>query len=93
MYVPADRLIHALMDELSAHFGSDRTEASLGQSALSALRLLAAGTAPALADKLRDGELPDLKLAYTRHYHFPLFIKAAWDLIEAGPDGAVAVDY
>lgn len=65
MYVPADRLIHALMDELSAHFDSDRTEASPGQSALSALRLLAsreAGGASrtgqrrrALADKLRDG--------------------------------------
>lgn len=43
--------------------------------------------------KFQTGEIPDLKLAYTGHYHFPLFIKAAWDLIEAGPDGAVSVDY
>lgn len=44
--------------------------------------------------KFESGEIPDLKLAYTGHYHFPLFIKAAWDLIEAGPEGtAPTVDY
>ena len=44
--------------------------------------------------KFQTGEIPDLKLAYTGHYHFPLFIKAAWDLIEAGPEGAEpTVDY
>lgn len=44
--------------------------------------------------KFQSGEIPDLKLAYTGHYHFPLFIRAAWDLIEAGPEGAaVTVDY
>jgi len=44
--------------------------------------------------KFQSGEIPDLKLVYTGHYHFPLFIKAAWDLIEAGPDGAALhIDY
>lgn len=37
--------------------------------------------------KFQTGEIPDLKLAYTGHYHFPLFIGAAWALIEAGPEG------
>jgi aminoglycoside phosphotransferase (APT) family kinase protein len=32
-------------------------------------------------------QLSDLKLVYTGHYHFPLFIKAASDLLAAGPDG------
>ena len=44
--------------------------------------------------KFQTGEVTDLKLAYTGHYHFPLFIKAATDLIAAGPDGAeLQVDY
>ncbi|MDB5702366.1 MAG: phosphotransferase [Sphingomonadales bacterium] len=44
--------------------------------------------------KFQTGEIPDLKLAYTGHYHFPLFIQAAWDLIEAGPEGtAPTVNY
>ena len=33
------------------------------------------------------GAIPDLKLAYTGHFHFLHFIQAACDLIEAGPDG------
>ena len=44
--------------------------------------------------KFQTGEVTDLKLAYTGHYHFPLFIKAASDLIAAGPEGAeLQVDY
>ena len=44
--------------------------------------------------KFQTGEVTDLKLAYTGHYHFPLFIKAASDLIAAGPNGAeLKVDY
>lgn len=41
--------------------------------------------------KFQTGEIPDLKLAYTGHFHFPLFIQAAWDLIEAGPDGTAPI--
>jgi hypothetical protein len=37
--------------------------------------------------RLETGAIPDLKLAYTGHYHFPHFIQAACDLIEAGPGG------
>ena len=44
--------------------------------------------------KFQTGEVTDLKLAYTGHYHFPLFIKAASDLIAAGPEGTeLHVDY
>lgn len=38
--------------------------------------------------KFAEGALTDLKLAYTGHYHFPLFIEAALNLIAAGPDAA-----
>jgi aminoglycoside phosphotransferase (APT) family kinase protein len=34
--------------------------------------------------RFASGELSDLKLTYTGHYHFPLFIRAACDLIRAG---------
>jgi aminoglycoside phosphotransferase (APT) family kinase protein len=39
--------------------------------------------------KFQIGVIPDLKLAYTGHYHFPLFIEAACNLIKAGPEGEV----
>jgi aminoglycoside phosphotransferase (APT) family kinase protein len=43
---------------------------------------------------LADGRQNELKLLHTGHYHFPLFIQAACDLIAAGPYGETkAVDY
>ena len=38
--------------------------------------------------RFASGQLSDLKLAYTGHYHFPIFIQAACDLIRAGPGAA-----
>lgn len=44
--------------------------------------------------KFADGDLGDLKLAYTGHFHFPLFINAASQLLAAGPEGDVGgVEY
>ena len=40
--------------------------------------------------KFATGKIPDLKLAYTGHFHFPIFIQAACNLLEAGPEGEVA---
>jgi aminoglycoside phosphotransferase (APT) family kinase protein len=44
--------------------------------------------------KFATGKIPDLKLAYTGHFHFPIFIQAACDLVAAGPLGEVtAIKY
>jgi aminoglycoside phosphotransferase (APT) family kinase protein len=38
--------------------------------------------------KFAEGRIPDLKLAYTGHFHYPHFIRGACDLVEAGPGKA-----
>ncbi|MET0546052.1 MAG: phosphotransferase family protein [Caulobacterales bacterium] len=44
--------------------------------------------------KFDIGSQEELKLAYTGHFHLPLFLQAAFDLIEAGPGGKKKeVDY
>lgn len=44
--------------------------------------------------KFQDGAVTDLKLAYVGHFHFPLFIKTAGDLIAAGPQAeTVRISY